>query len=75
MPTIYDIFKVGNRYQVFDMTDNSPIGTTFLTRTEAEGKMNELYNEEYEHHIFGDPLPPTPANTTEKITLEFGSRK
>lgn len=42
MPLMYDIIKIGKRYQVFDARNMSPIGESYSTRGEAEGAIDKL---------------------------------
>lgn len=42
---IFDVLKVGTRYQVFDTRDNSPVGKSFPTRADAVEFMAELDSE------------------------------
>ena len=53
MPTQMDIIKVGSRYQVYKMQDNSPCGPTYATRREAEDYMYQMMDEEYRDGMFG----------------------
>ena len=50
----YDVFKVGHKYQVFEVGDNSPVGPLHKSRSdawdyvmeiEAKGMMEEAYGE------------------------------
>jgi hypothetical protein len=39
---IFDVIKVGSRYQVFDTRDNSPVGKSLPTRADAVEFMREV---------------------------------
>lgn len=39
---IFDVIKVGSRYQVFDIRDNSPVGKSHATRADAVEFKQEL---------------------------------
>ena len=45
MPLMYDIIKIGKRYQVFDARNMHPIGESFATRGEAEEAVHKLVGE------------------------------
>lgn len=42
---IFDVIKIGSRYQVFDTRDNSPTGKSHATRADAVEFMQELQSE------------------------------
>jgi hypothetical protein len=39
---IFDVIKIGSRYQVFDIRDNSPVGKSHATRADAEEFRDEV---------------------------------
>ena len=61
-----DIIKVGNRYQVYLRSTNTPQGKTWPTRSDAENYMDQLYSESMSDVMF----KPAPKKVVGEGTVE-----
>ena len=65
--TLYDVFKVGSRYQVIRVADNTPMGKTFASRAEAWEYIGELNAEESGEKMFGPRKKATPEQAAGNV--------